>query len=352
MTGNNSSASSVPNHSQNSDDTIHVALTVHDTSGKYSQHAGVVMASIFENTKSKVTVHILHDETLTEDNRHKFIRTAEKYSQGLELHDVTDYRNHISENIINFLTGNNFTVGSLYRLALQDIVQLDKVIYLDCDIVVNMDIRGLWEIDTDGKYIAAVPDEGVTGKTIFSRDRLRNFINGCNSPYINSGVLVMDLKEIRRRGDFFTEAAQWMKEHLYSIDYADQDAYNTLFSGSIKLMDKKFNRQFTRFTFFDGSDLSDTIIHDIWPKPWKAVSQDENCMLYWKMLMKSAWGENLTPVDVVRIIADIYSSSPEYHRTTGQCVLYAFYKGLSILFDFFGTPVMIIKHIYHKLTRR
>ena len=67
---------------------IHVALAVYDPKGTYSQHAGVVMTSIFENTQSPVVVHILHDETLTEDNRKKFIRTAEKYGQTVDRKSV------------------------------------------------------------------------------------------------------------------------------------------------------------------------------------------------------------------------------------------------------------------------
>ena len=71
------------NHVPNQDDSIHVVLAVYDPSGTYSQHAGVVITSIFENTHSKVIVHILHDDTLTQDNRQKLIRTAEKYSQSV-----------------------------------------------------------------------------------------------------------------------------------------------------------------------------------------------------------------------------------------------------------------------------
>ena len=68
---------------------IHVALAVHDPSGTYSQHAGVTMTSIFENTSSPVTIHLLHDDTLTQENREKFIKTAQKYSQEIEFIDIS-----------------------------------------------------------------------------------------------------------------------------------------------------------------------------------------------------------------------------------------------------------------------
>lgn len=48
---------------------IHVA---YGTGNLYAKFAGTSMLSIFENTTSDVTVHILHDNTLTNDNRDKF----------------------------------------------------------------------------------------------------------------------------------------------------------------------------------------------------------------------------------------------------------------------------------------
>ena len=69
-------------------DVIHVALSIHYTKGTYSPHAGVVMVSIFERTQSAVLVHILHDDTLSPDNRAMFAETAERFGQRGEFHDV------------------------------------------------------------------------------------------------------------------------------------------------------------------------------------------------------------------------------------------------------------------------
>ena len=65
-------------------DKIHVVLAVYDPRGTYSRHAGVVLVSMFSNTKSSMCVHILHDKTLNEDNKSKFIEQAEKFGQELK----------------------------------------------------------------------------------------------------------------------------------------------------------------------------------------------------------------------------------------------------------------------------
>ena len=47
---------------------IHVCLCFHDKTGRYAKFVGTTIFSLFENTESEVTVHILHDNTLTADN--------------------------------------------------------------------------------------------------------------------------------------------------------------------------------------------------------------------------------------------------------------------------------------------
>ena len=79
---------------------IHVVLLLYDPSGNYSQHAGVVMTSIFENTSIKVVILLLDDNTLTDENRRKFIRTTEKHSQCVKFYNVTKYRISIEKNIV------------------------------------------------------------------------------------------------------------------------------------------------------------------------------------------------------------------------------------------------------------
>ncbi len=54
---------------------IHVCYGLHDGDGRYSKFTGTSILSMFENATTpprSVTVHILHDDTLTADNRDKF----------------------------------------------------------------------------------------------------------------------------------------------------------------------------------------------------------------------------------------------------------------------------------------
>lgn len=280
-----------------SDDVIHVAMCIYDPSGTYSQHAGVVMTSIFENTHSKVTVHILHDDTLTDNNRRKFLRTAEKYSQRVEFHDVTEYRDRIGEKVTNLLSG-GVTVGTLYKLLIPDMVQADKVIYLDSDIIVNLDIVELWNVNMENYPIAGVHDVTAVGAFMFVRD----WLIGCNSrKYINAGVMLMNLALIRRKGSIFNGCAEWIDKHAHIdhvVSFGDQDIINTVFYESIKLINRKFDN-----IPLEDNIIADSIIHTAGgSKGWEMTGKIYQ-PLYWKMYLRSAWGENDTPEEVIDAIA-------------------------------------------------
>ncbi len=50
---------------------IHVCYAMRDESGKYSKFVGTSMLSMFENTREKITVHLIHDSTLSHESRKK-----------------------------------------------------------------------------------------------------------------------------------------------------------------------------------------------------------------------------------------------------------------------------------------
>ena len=69
---------------------IHVCFALYDKTGRYSKFTGTTMLSLFENTSAKVTIHILHDNTLSQDNRDKFIYLAGRYGQAVKFYNVEE----------------------------------------------------------------------------------------------------------------------------------------------------------------------------------------------------------------------------------------------------------------------
>ena len=116
---------------------INICFGLHDGDGKYSKFVGTTMASIFETTNLGVTIHILHDATLTDDNRENFYELAEKYNQYVEFYDVEELcpdeiaflREKLADKI-----NSRFSIGAFYRLLIKKIFKTGKIIYLDADI--------------------------------------------------------------------------------------------------------------------------------------------------------------------------------------------------------------------------
>ncbi|MBQ7593111.1 MAG: hypothetical protein IJU48_02005, partial [Synergistaceae bacterium] len=321
-------------------------LAVYDPSGTYSEHAGVVMTSIFENTKSKVIIHLLHDDTLTEDNRKKFIRTAEKYSQQIDFVDVTRYREQIGKDIADFYKY-RLTIGALYRLLTWKVLDIDKVIYLDCDIFVNLDILELWKIDVSNHYMAATIDMYFHNVRGFSDVKVQCMLQGSNrSKYICSGVLVMNLKKLRERENLFEDAIDWLKWHPHLAGSADQDAFNSMLHDEIKIIDIKFDYQDV-----NAKDFSDKIIHaGAGQKLWGGIVNSKLSSLYWKTYLLSAWGENCSIDEIIDRLCEVSANSQYTHKNWKQCMKRV-KEGINNMIRrrFTGIITLLVRDVYYRI---
>lgn len=298
----------------NDNERVHVVFCLYDPSGTYSQHAGVVITSLFEHTNSPVTVHIIHDDTLNDDNRRKFIKTAENFSQQVNLINITEHgklfdsmKAHSSAKLLNKFT------GAIFRLLIPDVVptDIDKIIYLDCDLLVNLDIRELWDVDLGNNILAGRFDNGIGHYSTYAF-RLKFF--GCDvKTYVNAGVMVMDLRKLRALGSLCMMCLEWFDRYVQISPGWDQDVLNSLFVGKIKFLDAKFNVMNT------PGVVSNCIIHMISSKPWKDLIGYDYERLYWKILLRTEWGKALTREELIDKFCDMAQSSKLIHVHKGQC---------------------------------
>ena len=223
---------------------IHVCYGLRDESGKYSKFAGVSMQSILDNTQEKVTIHILHDSTLSEENYRKLALIALNHNQEIKFYNVEtlapDAIEFVQKNLPKI---NNFwgTIGALYRTLIPRFLDAERAIYLDTDVLVNLDIKDFWEVDLQSKPLGAVP-ECFSGDTHVTRI-FGLCQNGTVDPhdYFNSGVLLMDLDRIRGGGgNLFENCIKTLAENP-SYRFMDQDALNFLFVNNFLKLPVKFN---------------------------------------------------------------------------------------------------------------
>ena len=121
-----------------------------------------------------------------------------------------------------------------YRLLAAQLLpeDMDRVLYLDPDILVINPLTPLWRLDMGGKLFAAAAHTGMT--------ELANNVNrlrlGTERNYFNSGVLLMDLASCRAEVKP-EEIFSYVSEHAEELLLPDQDILNALYSSRILELD-------------------------------------------------------------------------------------------------------------------
>ncbi len=121
-----------------------------------------------------------------------------------------------------------------YRLLAPHLLpeHLNRILYLDPDILVINSLRPLWEIDLNGRLFAAASHTGVT-EIANSVNRIRL---GTDSDYFNSGVLLMDLNQCRKE-ILPDEVFAFSAAHSTSLLLPDQDILNAMYGSRILPLD-------------------------------------------------------------------------------------------------------------------
>ena len=127
-------------------------------------------------------------------------------------------------------TNQQYTYMALLKTALGEIfTDIKKILWLDCDTIIDDDISDLFETDLTGYYYAGAL-EPAKSKDIFR--------------YVNVGVLLCNLDALRRMGKEL-EMIHFLNR--YQMAWPEQDCINLLCQGRIRLIDSTYNAN--GFTF-------------------------------------------------------------------------------------------------------
>lgn len=223
---------------------IHVCYAVSDKKGNYTKYVGASLCSIFENTKEWVTVHFLHDYTLSTDNRRMLMQLVRSYGQQIVFYD---FERLFKKRFEAFEESNAWMKPHLkkgvsqatwYRLVMGEALSnVDRLIYLDGDIIVNMDIADLWREETGKNGLAAAPD------TFIQKGHHSHMVKQglCEEErYFNAGVLLLDMEKYRKEERLLERGTEFLRENEL-IDYLDQDVLNYFFNKDCRILPEKYN---------------------------------------------------------------------------------------------------------------
>ena len=157
---------------------------------KYVKQVNILLNSIqYSNTKENFDIYVLHRDLEDSD-----LKTINK---NLDLKRFQIHLTHIPEDeIYKFpVYEKRYPVEVYFRIFASKYLpqDLEKILYLDADTIVINPLKELYEIDFEGNYyIAATHVKKVLHKLNEIRLNIKE-----NEPYINTGVLLINLEALR-----------------------------------------------------------------------------------------------------------------------------------------------------------
>lgn len=235
---------------------INIAFCINDG---YTPQLAVVLTSIMKNTTRNVVAYVFSSD-MSDASKQK-LNKLKLFFKKLTINfiAVSDAKLRALPRTIDYIS-----VETYYRYLIPELLpELDKILYLDADIIVRGDITPLYDFDISDYYIAGandlwVHDTKYKGKIGFAQNEL----------YVNAGVLLMNLRKMRAEKMAQT-LIQKTTKLAGKIQYQDQDVLNIVCRGHVAEFDSIYN--YTSHNIYDERAKlnSAVIIHYTGPKkPW------------------------------------------------------------------------------------
>lgn len=200
------------------------------TDENFSIPALVCITSIFENNREEdCHIYVLTD-WLSSKALEKFKKLEGIYSQKIDVLIIDKHR------FDGLTVSERFPVSMYYRFLLPEMLPLEeRVLYLDCDIIVRHSLSEMYFTNLHGKALAAVVGESCDD--VFWNNYLK-----LQSPFFSSGVLLINLK-FWREHNAITRLVKWTNENPTLCLLPDQDALNKVFEGYVIYLNYTYNYQ-------------------------------------------------------------------------------------------------------------
>lgn len=189
----------------------------------------ILLVSIFENNKTNdICIFLLTDVcTLKDKERIHFLQQT--YNKSIEVIEVSE------KDFQSLPTYGHLSRSTYYRYLIPELCKVDKILYLDVDVLVNSSLRELWDIDISEYSMAVVED--AYSENIIESNRL-----GIYSKRFNNGVALMNLG-IWRKCHITQQCISLLLQNKELFKFMDQDANNVLLHDDVLFIDFKYNMQ-------------------------------------------------------------------------------------------------------------
>lgn len=272
-------------------DCINVLMAVNKN---YLTQMKTLICSIGDNTCTSVDIYLIHNELSSQE----IAETAEilRKTCGGDLHEIK-----VSENFLEGAKVNeHFSIEMYYRIFATELLpkNLDRILWLDADIITIKSLETLYYSDLHGYSIAACGhrEKEESEKMINSSACQRLKLDG-DTIYFNSGVLLMDLDKIRKNFNKDTTLDLIYKMEKV-LENPDQDILNILYQHDVLVLDKAIYNYQVHYdweSINEKANIQDhtVIVHYVGPaKPWKPTTYHFTYEFYWKYYLKHGFAKD------------------------------------------------------------
>lgn len=269
----------------------------------YAQHLGVLIYSLLSANAEADSIDLyVIDNEISEVNRRKIESVVGSFSNAA----VTFIPFKKWKDSLTLDLAWNISLSSYGRLFVGSIVpqNVDRVIYLDCDMVVRNSLEQLWNTDLGLYTIAAVQDDVTDG--------IKEAVTlNPEEQYFNAGMLLIDLKKWREQ-KIEDKCLAFIKEMNGRVIHHDQGVLNGVFRNNWYRLPVEYNLMTIHYMFnrtrilkyygehsefYSESDIakakeSPVILHytpSFTSRPWVRGCKHPLRNLYWETLSKTPW---------------------------------------------------------------
>ncbi len=220
----------------------------------YAPFACITIQSIIDNMSEKdnVRIHIISDG-ISRDMERIFLGMH----ANIEIHIVNadDFKNVLPSN-------SEWSIATWYRILLPEILpDVDKVLYLDCDVIVNGCLDDLFGMDMEEALVAGAVDTQNYNDEVFNRLNLDK-----SGVYICAGVLLMNLK-LWREEKTSEKIISYARENKEKLHFFDQDCINKVCSSKKIALHPKYGVLVSYFRNHEFMSENPDIVIELFEHP-------------------------------------------------------------------------------------
>lgn len=284
----------------------------------YAPYLSVALHSAIQNASPLRSYRaiVLYKE-LNEENRAR-IKRQETDFFAIDFVPMKNKLEVITDHISNRLRCDYFTLTIYFRLFIPAMfAQYDRAIYIDSDIVLKGDLAELFDTDIGDNYIAGCVESSVADVPELTA-YMANAVGVVSAEYINSGVLLMDLKKLRDLS-LDTHFLHLLSTYHFDSVAPDQDYINAMCKGKIYYLDQRWN--ITPNPNHPAVDDPKLIHYNLFSKPWlyDEVQYEDD---FWKV------AEQTDYYDAIKAQKAAYSKAQK--QSDADCLALMIRRGIEI----------------------